>query len=260
MNFTGKSILITGASGGIGLEISKILSREKCKIALLSRSIEKLQKFASEHSDSTNFILPIQCDVSIKEEVSSAFDKVIETFGGIDIAILNAAIGVRVDAENFSSETGEKIFRVNLFGNIYFLEKLIPHYIKRGSGIIAGVSSLADVRGFPRSGFYNASKAAFTRLLESLRIELKSYGIKVITVRPGFVKTHMTAKNEFYMPLLMEPGKAARIIVEGIRKEKRKIQFPLLTVIGTKMLEFIPGSLFEFFALKHLQGLKKKGL
>lgn len=260
MNFNGKSIIITGASGGIGLEISKILSKEKCKLALLSRNIEKLQNFASEHQNENLIILPIQCDVSKKEEVESAIDKVMEAFGGVDLVILNAATGIRMDAENFSAETGEKIFRVNLIGNLYFLEKLIPHFIKKKSGIIAGVSSQADVRGFPRSGFYNSSKAAFTRLLESLRIELKDYGIKVITVRPGFVKTHMTEKNEFYMPLIMDAEKAAQIIVDGIRKEKRKIEFPFLIVAGTKLLNLLPDSLFELFAHTHLKGLKKKRL
>jgi short-subunit dehydrogenase len=260
MDFTDKSIVITGASGGIGLEISTILSREKCKLALLSRSIEKLQKFASEYGSSHNIILPIQCDVSKKEQVNSALDKVIETFGGIDIVILNAAIGVRSDPENFSAETGEKIFRVNLISSLYFFEKLLPLFIKKKSGMIIGISSQADTRGFPRSGFYNASKAAFTRLLESLRIELKGYGVKVITVRPGFVKTHMTEKNEFYMPLLMNAEKAARIIVKGIRKEKRVIQFPFLIAIGTKLLGLLPGSWFEFSARKHLEGLKRKEL
>lgn len=260
MIFTNKSIVITGASGGIGLEISRILSREKCKLALLSRSIEKLQKFASEYGGSHNIILPVQCDVSKKEEVNSALDKVIEAFGDIDIVILNAGVGVRSGPENFSAEIGEKIFRVNLIGNLYFLEKLLPLFIRKKSGMIIGISSQADVRGFPRSGFYNSSKAAFTRLLECLRIEVKGYGIKVITVRPGFIKTHMTEKNEFYMPLLMNAEKAGKIIVKGIRKEKRVIQFPLLIVISTKIISLIPGSWFEFSARKHLEGLKRKGL
>ncbi len=260
MHFTNKSILITGASGGIGYEIARILSKEKCNLALLSRNFAKLQQFASEYKNSDNIILPIQCDVSKKEEVDSAINKIMETFGGIDIAILNAAIGIRMDAENFSAEAGEKIYRVNLIGNLYFLEKLIPHFIEKKGGIIAGVSSQADVRGFPRSGFYNSSKAAFTRLLESLRIELKDYGIKVITVRPGFVKTPMTEKNEFYMPLIMSAEKAAKIIVDGIRKEKRKIQFPFLIIAGTNLLNLLPDSLFELFAHTHLKGLKKKGL
>jgi short-subunit dehydrogenase len=260
MELTGKSVLITGASSGIGLALSKKFSKENCKIALIARSIDKLQKLSSDYKTAQNIILPVYCDVSKKDNVNSAFDKVINELGGIDIAILNAGISERTSIENFSAETGEKIIRVNLTAKAYFIERLIPYFTNKRSGMIVGVSSLADTRGFPRSAFYNASKAGFTKLLESIKIELKSYGIKVITVRPGFVRTPMTDKNEFHMPLLMPPEKAAEIIIKGIKKEKKKIQFPFLTAMGAKVLEIIPDTLFELFAKKHLEGLKKKKL
>lgn len=259
MDLAGKSIILTGASGGIGYALAKKLAGFNCKIALLSRRIDKLNEFESKYGYNT-IILPLYCDVSKKESVHSAFDKVMEKFGGIDIAILNAGTGNRVDVENFSSAKGDQVISVNFSGNLYLLEKLIPHFIQKRSGIIAGVSSLADNRGFPRSGFYNASKAAFSLLLESLRIELHNYGIKVITVKPGFVKTAMTDKNEFYMPFLMDADKAAGIIVRGISKEKRVIRFPLLTVLGTKLIGIMPDTIFEYFTRKHLEGLRRKKL
>jgi short-subunit dehydrogenase len=260
MDFSGKSVLLTGASSGIGFELSKKLSGKNCKIALLARSIDKIKDFALEYKTANNIILPVHCDVSKKEDVHSAVDKVIDYFGGIDIAILNSGTSERMNIENFSSETGEDIIRVNLLGKIYFMEKLIPYFIQKRSGMIVGISSLADSRGFPRSAFYNSSKAGLTKLLESIRIELKKYDVKVITVRPGFVRTPMTQKNEFHMPLLMSADKAAEIIIRGIKKEKRKIQFPLLTVLSTRIIESMPDSWFEYFAGKHLEGLKKKGL
>ena len=256
MDFTGKSILITGASSGIGLELSKKLVGENCKLALLARSFDKLQDFTLKYKTNTNFLHPVHCDVSDKKNVSDAVDSVINQLGGIDIAILNAGTSQRLNIENFSSEIGEKIIRVNLLGQIYFLQRLIPYFIKKRSGIIVGISSLADARGFPRSAFYNSSKAGLTKLLESIRIELKGYGVKVITVRPGFVKTAMTDKNEFYMPLLMSVSRAAGIILRGIKKEKRKIQFPFPVVIGTYIIEIMPDSWFEFFAGIHLKSLK----
>ena len=258
MNLSGKSILLTGASSGIGYHMAIALAKENCRIALLARSIDKLKEIAETAGTSDNIILPIQCDVSKKEEVNAAVGKVLEEFGSLDILILNAGTSYRLDAEDFSAEKGEEIIKVNLTSNFHFLEKLIPHFISKKSGMIVGVSSLADTRGFPRSGFYNASKAGFTKLLESLRIELKGYSIKVITVRPGFVRTPMTDKNEFYMPLLMEPEKAAQIIIDGIKKEKRIIQFPLPTVLGTRLIGIIPDILFEYLSRKHLEGLKKK--
>ena len=260
MKLPGKSILLTGASSGIGYAVAEKLALDNCKIAVLSRNIDKLKELTSKHTTDNNFILPVRCDVSKKEDVCAAFNTVIEKFGGIDIAILNAATSHRLEIENFSSEKVEEILSVNLTGNFYFLEKLIPYFIKKRSGMIVGVSSLADTRGFPRSGIYNGSKAAFSLLLESIRIELHNYGIKVITVRPGFVKTPLTDKNEFYMPLLMSAEKAADIILRGIKKEKRVIQFPLLLAIGTKLIGLMPDSMFEFFSRKHLEGLKRKEL
>lgn len=260
MLLSGKSVLITGASSGIGYAVAKRLVNENCKIAILSRRDDRLREFASKYKNDRNMILPLHCDISNKEDVFSAYNTIIKEFGGIDIAILNAGTSYRIDAEDFSAEKGEEVLSVNLTGKFYFLEKLIPSFIEKRNGMIVGVSSLADARGFPRSAFYNASKAAFSKLLESLRIELKAYGIKIITVRPGFVKTPMTDKNEFYMPFLMEVEKAADIIVKGIKKEKRIIQFPLPTVISTKIIEIMPDSMFEYFTGKHLEGLKKKKL
>jgi short-subunit dehydrogenase len=122
--------------------------------------------------------------------------------------------------------------------------------------MIVGVSSMADSRGFPKSGFYNASKAAATLLLESLRIELKPFNIKVLTVKPGFVRTPMTDKNEFHMPFLMDVDKAAKIIIDGIKKEKRIIQFPVPTMIGSKIIKFMPDQLFDFLMSKQLPARK----
>ena len=118
------------------------------------------------------------------------------------------------------------------------------------NGIIVGVSSLADHRGFSGSGFYCASKSAASIYLEGLRVELKPYNIKVITVKPGFVKTPMTDQNKFKMPLLMPAEKAADIIIAGIEKEKRIIQFPLPMVLLTRLVGLIPGGLYEWLASK----------
>ena len=108
-----------------------------------------------------------------------------------------------------------------------------------------GVSSLADSKGYSKSGFYSASKAAATIYLEGLRTELIDYNVKVLTVRPGFVKTLMTDKNEFKMPFMMSTEKAAKIIIAGIEKEKRMIQFPWQMVLITRLIPSIPSSLYE---------------
>ena len=248
MNLGKKNIVITGASSGIGYELSKIIALENCSLALLSRKVDVLEKLASELNSNGRRVLAVKCDVTNKDDVAQAFDTVKERFGSIDIAILNSGVSSLINAEKFSSDSAKQIFDVNIIGMIYCIEKLLPEFIRNKKGMIVGVSSLADGRGFPRSGAYCASKAAASVFLESIRIELKKYNIKVLTVKPGFVKTPMTAKNDFAMPFLMNVDKAAAIILSGIKKEKSLIQFPLPTVLSAKLLNILPNAIFEFIA------------
>ncbi|AFN74228.1 oxidoreductase, short chain dehydrogenase [Melioribacter roseus P3M-2] len=243
MTFEDKIVLITGASSGIGKALAEKLTLKNCRLILCSRNIERLDL------DGGN-ILKLKCDVSRKEEVNAAYNTAIEKFGKIDIAILNSGVGHRMTVGEYNSQYAEETFSVNLLGMVYWIEKLLPDFIKRREGVIAGVSSLADNRGYSGSGFYCASKAAATIMLEGLRVELKPYGVKVITIKPGFVRTPMTDKNEFKMPFLIEPVKAAEIIVKGIEKEKRIIQFPLPTVLMSKFVGILPAGLYEFLTTK----------
>lgn len=250
MEIPGKTVLITGASSGIGYSLTKLFAAEKCNLALLSRRKEILDGVASELKNTGSNFLTLKCDVTNRLEVLNATENIIREFGDIDIAILNSGIGGREKVNNFNSSIAEDIFGVNVLGMIYCIEALLPGFIEKESGLIVGVSSLADGRGFPANGLYCASKAAATKLLESFRVELKEYNVKVLTVKPGFVKTPMTAKNKFKMPFLMDADKAARIILNGIKREKRIIQFPVPTVLGAKLLRVMPDFLFEFIATR----------
>jgi short-subunit dehydrogenase len=118
---------------------------------------------------------------------------------------------------------------------------------RQKKGTIAAVSSIADVRGFQNSAAYCASKSAATKLLESARSELSSLGINIITIRPGFIRTAMTAKNKFYMPLLMDVDKAVKIITRGIDRGKKIIAFPRRMVFLTWIARSVPDTVYEAF-------------
>jgi short-subunit dehydrogenase len=256
MDLSNKTVLLTGASSGIGYSLAKLLPKENCSIALLSRRENILKDLANELKISGVQVRAYKCDVGKIDEVRNTFESIRKDFGKVDIAILNAGASSRADVRKFSSSTAKEIFEANTFGIINCIEQLLPDFINRKEGLIVGVSSLAESRGFPKSGFYNASKAAATLLLESLRVELKPHNIKVVIVKPGFVKTPMTDKNEFHMPFLMNVDKAAKIILDGIKKEKRIIQFPMSTVIGSKIVKFMPDWLFDFLMSKELPARK----
>jgi len=247
MQLSDKIVLLTGASSGIGYSLSKLLFKEGASVILIARRKELLLKLKS-HSKDQNKVEVIEADITNSTEVKNAFDKTIERFGRIDLAILNAGVSERASVNEFNAESAKRIFDTNVFGIIYFLELLIPYFIERRKGMIVGVSSLADARGFARSSFYCSSKSAATTLLESVRVELKSYNVKVLTVKPGFVKSPMTDKNEFYMPFLMKVDNAAKLILKGIKKEKRIIQFPLPIVISSRFLKILPDFLFDWLS------------
>jgi short-subunit dehydrogenase len=248
MDLKNKTILLTGASSGIGKALAVRFAKENCKLILTARRTGLLQQLSKDISSNNGLINVFSCDVSVKEEVAALFEKLKADNLLPDIAVLNAGVAFRNEISDFDSSRAEKTFATNVMGIVYFVEQLLPIFKQKKAGTIVGVSSLADGRGFPKSGIYCASKAAATRYLESLRVELKPHSIKVLTVKPGFVKTEMTAKNEFRMAYLMEPEKAAEIIFNGIIKEKRTIQFPWQMVAITKLVRIIPDRMFDFIA------------
>ena len=258
MNFSNKVVLITGASSGIGYSLAKSLPKENCSLALISRRKNLLDQLASEIKDKINEVGIYVCDVGNINDVRNTYQQIKNDFGKVDVAILNAGTSHRADIKNYSYDIAKRIFDTNVFGIINFIEQLIPHFIQRKEGMIVGVSSLAESRGFPRSGFYNASKSAVSLMLESLRIELRTYGIKVITVKPGFVRTPFIDKNEFYMPSIVDVDKAAQIIISGLKKEKKIIQFPLTTVVGSKIAKLMPDWLFDYLMSKPLPHRRDK--
>ena len=255
MDLKDKNVILTGASSGIGYALAKKLAKEKCNLALASRRIAILKDLAGELRQFGKDIFAVKCDVAKKEDVKEAFLNINNHFSKIDIAIINSGISYRGAADG-EEDKYEQVIKVNLLGLIYCVEEVLKNFKKNKAGIIAGVSSLADSRGYPFSSYYSASKAAATIYLESLRVELKPYNVKVLTIKPGFVRTPMTDKNEFYMPLLMEVDKAAAIIIKGIKKEKTVIQFPLPIVLGSKILSILPNRLYDFLMSKQLPAKK----
>lgn len=251
MDFNNKVILITGASTGIGKAIAEKLMNMNCNLVLTARRPELIEEYVDRAQNKINVPLILKNDVSKKEETTEAYKKIIEKFGRVDTAILNAGVGFHVKVEEYNSVFAEQTFGTNLLGVVYWVEQLLPEFIKRKEGIIAGISSLADNRGY--GGFYSSSKAALSNYLEGLSVELKNHGVKVITLRPGFVDTPINSKNNYKMQFMMNAEKAAEIILKGIEKEKRLIQFPWQMVFITQLIGAMPGSFYEWLASKKVK-------
>src|ERR1035437_3459994 len=254
MELKDKKVILTGGSSGIGYQLSKKFLLEGCSLAVLARRKERLDKLTEETKGLGGKLFTFQCDVTDKNRVNIVITEIIKAMGGIDIAVLNSGVARPEGIKKFNSENAEAVFITNVLGIVNCIESLLPVFLEQKHGVIAGVSSLADNRGYSKSGFYCGSKAAVTAILESLSVELKMHGIKVVTIKPGFVRSEMTAQNNFKMPFLMDAENAADIIIKGLRKEKRIIQFPLVTVIGSKLIGLLPVRLFEYFEYKRLSG------
>jgi NAD(P)-dependent dehydrogenase (short-subunit alcohol dehydrogenase family) len=248
-----KNILIIGASRGIGAAVLEEYARNGAHILAASRDVAALDAIASHSRNDSNTIHTVRCDASQADSIRTAVKAGQDMLGRIDVLLYNAGVGTPAWMDSFSAAETDQVFAVNFRGLAVALECAIPLLREQGGGVFAGVSSLADVRGYPGSAAYCASKAAASTLLESARVELHPHGIHVITVRPGFVRTAMTAKNEFHMPFLLEPERAARIIVRGISRRKSIIQFPWQVALATRIVRILPNALFDAMARKSRQ-------
>jgi short-subunit dehydrogenase len=243
-------VFITGGSKGIGKALTLEYAKQDAEIFLFSRNetaLEGLTEFINENGGKAHFYAG---DVTNKSDVAAAIEKAGSEMNGIDIAILNAGISEHINIREFDSRIYEKTFAVNLIGNTYIMEYVIPVMKRQKSGKIVGISSIAGFRATPGSSAYSASKIAFDYLLESARYELKDFGIAVITVRFGFINTEIIKKNDFYMPFMLEPEECAIKVIKGIEAGKSKIQFPLimlwLSKIASVLPEMIYGKIMKF--------------
>ena len=142
MEFKNKTILLTGASTGIGKEIAKTLVMIDCTLILLARRTNLIEEYLSKINNKRAEIFVLECDVSNKESVSESMIRIKSKIKNyIDIAILNAGISYRTDITEFNSKHAEEIFGVNVMGIIYWFEQLVPEMMKRKDGMIVGVSS-----------------------------------------------------------------------------------------------------------------------
>ena len=240
-----RNIVIFGCSRGIGRALAEEYARAGARLVLLSRDVGSIRDLQRDIKQKGGEAWYRRCDVTSLDDVGEAVAYARKCLGGIDVAVINAGVGGPEWMQEFRAEGYRHVMETNAFGIANALEALIPVMRRQGGGTIAGVSSIADVRGLPGSAAYCSSKAAASLLLESARVELHELAIRVLTVRPGFVRTAMTASNEFHMPFLMSPERAARIIRRGIARRRRVISFPWPTVMFARMIRLMPNVLYD---------------
>ena len=238
-----KNVWITGASSGIGKALAIKFSTEGWHVAASARRENLLQDLNKTNSNIHSFPL----DVIDEPRTKKIFQDILVKFQAIDICIFCAGIHDPDAEKNINTEKIREIMETNFFGTLNCIMAVNSYFRERKSGHISLVSSVAAYRGLPAASGYCASKSALTSLAESLYFDFKRYNVKVSVISPGFVKTPMTDKNKFPMPMIKSPEYAAEKIFIGLMKKNVfEIHFPITFTIMMKMLKIMPNWLYFF--------------
>lgn len=244
-------ILITGAASGIGQELCRLFGRRGARIGLVDREKSKLEAFADELRQAGVPCAAGAVDVRQREQVHDSVHQIVGILGPIDILISCAGICRASTVDDLKISELEEIVRINFLGMVYVIEAVLPSMLERKSGQIAGLSSMAAVRGIPFEPAYSASKAAVAVYLESLRSELRQRGITVTTVFPGYVQTPMLHEINGMMGADMSRGKAftpnaaAARIVQGIERRRSYIYFPRPLGLSARLSQLMPPRMYD---------------
>jgi len=231
-SFAGRTVLITGASAGIGRSLALTLAAERARLALNARNETHLAEAARACADRGAEVLPLRGDVARRDECARIVAQTVERFGALDVLVNNAGVTMwsRFDAV---SDLGvfERLLATNYLGAVYMTAAALPH-LKRARGLIVAVASIAGLTGVPERTGYAASKHAMVGFFESLRIELSGSGVDVTIIAPDFVvsELHRRAIGPDGTPLghspmqeqhIMSAAQCATLIVGAMRRRQR---------------------------------------
>jgi len=257
-----KVILVTGASSGIGLACANALQAKGHTVYGSARDLKRLNAVSFK---------PIELDVTNDASVKAAIDKIIKAEGKIDVLVNNAGNGVTGPAYAMPVDFAKKQFEVNFFGVVRVSTEVLPKMIEAKQGLVVNISSLAGLFGLPYQGMYSASKYAIEGYSQSLRMELRNTGVKVVLINPGDFKSDFTQnRDKVPFPLKNEKleaeyntavasmekdesvgaspdiiGKQLVKIVEASNPSHRYLVGALGQTIAVTLKSILPGGLFE---------------
>jgi short-subunit dehydrogenase len=235
-------IFITGASSGLGAALARHYAARGAILGLAARSGDKLAALCATLPQATPYPLDV-CDSSAMQAAAADF---IARAGVPDIVIAAAGISVGTLTEHADDlKAFQAVMNTNVLGTVTAFQPFILPMRTAGRSVLAGIGSVAGIRGLPGGGAYSASKAALITYLESLRVELAGSNVQVTTINPGYIATPMTAVNPYRMPFIMSPENAAAKIARIIDQRRAYATIPWQMAITAKLLRMLPRPLYD---------------
>jgi len=248
-------VFITGASSGIGQALAASFYNAGYRLALVARRTEEIESWASAHRLSPDRYRVYGADVAQTDSIVAAGNACIEQQGLPDVVIANAGISVGIDTgEREDIDVMARTFATNNVGLMATFHPFVRAMVRRGSGRLVGIGSVASIRGLPGHGAYCASKAGVVAYCESLRGELHRSGVKVVTLCPGYIDTPLTQGNRYGMPFLMKAEDFAAQALRAIEAGTSYRVIPWQMGVVAKIMRMLPNAVLD----RAVQGRERK--
>jgi short-subunit dehydrogenase len=242
----GALVFITGASSGIGQALAGRFYRAGWRLALVARRTAEIEAWARAEGLAADRYAIYAADVSDTDSIVAAGRACIAAQGLPDAVVANAGISVGIDTGvRADIDVMARVFATNNVGLAATFHPFVDAMARRGSGRLVGIASVAGIRGLPGHGAYCASKAAVIAYCESLRGEMRSAGVRVVTLLPGYIDTPLTRQNRYSMPFLMPAADFADRAFAAITRGDSYRVIPWQMGVIARLLRLLPNALFD---------------
>ncbi|KUO18117.1 SDR family NAD(P)-dependent oxidoreductase [Streptomyces dysideae] len=240
---TGRTVLIVGASSGIGAEVARRLGQGGNRLVVTARRAPELAVLAKDIRASGSACLELPADAMDPQAAAQVVASAVAEYGSVDVALLNAGQGPDMSMDDVSVADVSRVMALNYDVVVNYLVPLIAQMGDQAhGGLIAHTNSLAGLMGIPRQGPYSAAKAAARTLIDAARVELAPRGIRFTSIHPGFVATDRVNADSLPKPFQVSTERAARHVIRALEKEPPQAYFPWATSALVRTLRALPTS------------------
>lgn len=239
-SYTDKVVLVAGASSGIGRVLALKMAEEGAKLIVTARRREKLETLAEEIEKRGGHCLALAADAEDADDAAQVVARAVETFGRIDLAVLNVGGAPALDMHEMTAREVTAYMRSNYDTIVNYLFPVIGQMIAQKGGVIAHTNSLAGFLGVPLQGPYSAAKGALRLLIDTCRVEFADDGIEFVSIYPGFIATEATAGDGMPAPFELSEEEAVARILKAIRAGRWDYSLPFPTSFLAKLGAVLP--------------------